>query len=122
MPTPTAERPPTSEASHTTSRASSRTDLHIGVLPRYLRGEPLTQRLVPHAAHFFFCPAPGARSFAPPGSVCVWPGARFFASPGVVCCCPGVVCVWPGAVPDFPLVCAAAGRLTSAAATARATI
>src|SRR6516225_8035163 len=33
MPTPTAERAPTIHASQTTSRASSRTDFHIGVLP-----------------------------------------------------------------------------------------
>jgi hypothetical protein len=37
IPTPTAESPPMTEASHTTSRASSRTDFHIGGLPP-LRG------------------------------------------------------------------------------------
>jgi hypothetical protein len=41
-------------------------------------------------AHFFFCAAPGAMFFAPPGSVCTWPGARSFAPPGAVCDWPGV--------------------------------
>src|SRR5215813_6840856 len=35
--------------------------------------------------HFVLrCPAPGARSFAPPGAVWFCPGARSFAPPGVV--------------------------------------
>src|SRR5262245_32172088 len=40
MPTLTTDRPPTIDASHTTSRASLRTDFHIGVLPRYLPAQP----------------------------------------------------------------------------------
>src|SRR5689334_19765907 len=43
-PTPTADNPPTREASHTTSRASSRTDFHMAVLPQYLDREPRAQR------------------------------------------------------------------------------
>src|SRR5215831_2022174 len=42
MPTPTAESPPMTEASQTTSRASSRTDFHIGGLPP-LRGRSTRQ-------------------------------------------------------------------------------
>src|SRR5215475_4846296 len=42
IPTPTAESPPTTEASQTTSRASARTDFHIGGLPP-LRGRSTRQ-------------------------------------------------------------------------------
>src|SRR5262245_24059332 len=52
IPTPTAESPPTTEASHTTSRASSRTDFHIGGLP------PLRGRSTARAGHWFLARAP----------------------------------------------------------------
>jgi hypothetical protein len=45
IPTPTAESPPMTEASHTTSRASSRTDFHIGGLPP-LRGRSTAKAAV----------------------------------------------------------------------------
>src|SRR5215813_14899379 len=58
IPTPTAESPPTTEASHTTSRASSRTDFHIGGLP------PLRGRSTARAGHWFLTRAPYHRNFA----------------------------------------------------------
>ena len=55
------ESPPITIASHAISRASSRTDFHIVVLPQYLKSEPRAQRLVPPAtristAHLKLCP------------------------------------------------------------------
>src|SRR5262249_16130453 len=58
IPTPPAESPPTTEASHTTSRASSRTDFHIGGLP------PLRGRSTARAGHWFLARAPYHRNFA----------------------------------------------------------
>ena len=58
IPTPTAESPPMTEASHTTSRASSRTDFHIGGLP------PLRGRSTAKANHWFLAPACSSWNFA----------------------------------------------------------
>ena len=75
------------------------------------------------ADHFVLrCPAPGARSFAPPGAVWFCPGAKVFALPGAVCCWPGAVPVptCPGAVLDFPFVCAITGKLNRATKSTKA--
>ena len=75
------------------------------------------------ANHFVLrCPAPGARSFAPPGAVWFCPGAKVFALPGAVCCWPGAVPVptCPGAVLDFPFVCAITGKLNRATKSTKA--
>ena len=58
IPTPTAESPPTTEASHTTSRASARTDFHIGGLP------PSRGHSTARASHWFLALAPYPRNFA----------------------------------------------------------
>ena len=58
IPTPTAESPPTTEASHTTSRASARTDFHIGGLP------PSRGLSTARASHWFLALAPYRRNFA----------------------------------------------------------
>jgi len=104
-----AKRP---EVARRQRRASTR------VVSQHLVGPQRIAQGSARGAYFFFCVAPGARSFAPPGCVCFWPGAKSFAPPGVVCSWPGVFPVVPGAVPDLPFVCAAAGAAKNAAATA----